>query len=340
MASYKIYTLFLLFILTQSIYSRPIDESSEELEIEEAIQEIKANGTDSEKLILSRMGNFMFIPQKYAAKIVNTTKYLLKDETLLENKQPEVIEFKNKLNLFLDKYDPSASLQSIHVTMDYLFNITQPYLELTEDEQTPNSKFINDLLNKYNFSKFSITMDELEKAIDEWRVTGSSADKLLIFTLDSLVTIPQQYAANATNATRYLIKDEAFEAMNQTEMLEFKKKLTMFLDKYDPSTSNLKVIYKSMNAFANITDHYFELPVEKITAESKFITELLNKYNCKNVSMPFKKYLQTFFKDFIVVFEEHKEDLEKPMLDWFEKFKTITEWQEQMESMNEFIDMI
>ncbi|XP_065358417.1 uncharacterized protein LOC135952421 [Calliphora vicina] len=340
MASYQIYTIFLLLIFTQSIYCRPADEFSPELVSEKYIQKIKANGTDLEKFVLANMGNYMLIPQKYASKIVEFTKLLLKDATLLDNKQPEVLEFKNKLNLVLDNYNPSVSLNVAHETVDYIFNITQPYLELTDDKQTANSKFIKDLLKKYNFSKIPKKMDDIENEIDERRIFGSSFDKIFIFSMDSLVTIPQQYAANATNATRYLIKDDAFEVSDQSEVLEFKNKLTVFLDKYDPSTSNMKSIYKSMNAFANIIDHYFELPLAQVTEESKFIIELLNKYNCKNVSMPFMKYLETFINNFNVILQGHKKFIGKKYLDQFEEIMTLTKWQEQMESKDEFVDML
>lgn len=143
-------------------------------------------------------------------------------------------------------------------------------------------------------------------------------DEIRLYAIANLV--PYQHADNAANASRYMLKDKALKANNEPEVLEFKNNLNLLLDKYKRSTTNTVLLYETLNVFANLTNHYLQLDEDKVTDESKFIIELLNKYNCGKVAMSVNSHYDKFFEKFIKLFEDSKQDFEKPLLDWYDGF--------------------
>ncbi|KAI8121033.1 hypothetical protein FF38_12670 [Lucilia cuprina] len=341
MEGHIIFSILFYLFLAQTAFSKPIDVSSEESseEVEAVLKKLQTNGTESEKLILSRKGNYLLIPQKFTYNAYNATKHMLQDEALKINKNSEILEFKKNFILFLDKYDPAANLQETHKTMEFFRNITAHYFELSEEKMTPESKFIIDLLNKYQIKDVAIDLNELEAFVDKWRITGSASEKLVIFTLDSLITIPQQCAANATNATQYLLKDASLNGNLKPEIEEFKNKLNLYLENYDPTSSNIISIYFSMEVFHNIIESYYLLPPKQVTEDKKLIIDLLNKYNCNNYSITLIDHIVNFTEEFKRRFEDFKNDLKEPLLVWYDKFIKLTTFPEKMTAIDELINL-
>ncbi|XP_037826692.1 uncharacterized protein LOC119614646 [Lucilia sericata] len=176
---------------------------------------------------------------------------------------------------------------------------------------------------------------EIEWAKNVVNINPSASEKLLIFVVDNLMTIPKKYAANAVNTTRYLLKDEALEDISETEMREFKEKLNIVLHEYDPSARKMKSYYKTMDHFVNMVDYYYGHHEPKYS----IIVSLLDKYDCKNVAMKLNDHLDIFFVEFMKMFRERKHDMSEPLLDWYDRFITLTDMQEKMKSIIEFVDL-
>ncbi|XP_065358310.1 uncharacterized protein LOC135952350 [Calliphora vicina] len=181
--------------------------------------------------------------------------------------------------------------------------------------------------------------DEIDRALKVVNTDPSASEKLLVLVIDNLMTIPKQYAANAVTTTQHLLKDKAVENNNESDIQEFKNKLNMVLHVYDASASKMKSFYQTMDSFANVCEYYYQLPEDKLTADTKLIVGLLDKYNCKNVAIKLADHLDTFFVMFNKMFEDNKFDLEQPILEWYEKFVKLTDLHQKMQSIIVFIDL-
>ncbi|KNC27097.1 hypothetical protein FF38_12681, partial [Lucilia cuprina] len=173
---------------------------------------------------------------------------------------------------------------------------------------------------------------EIEWAKNVVNINPSASEKLLIFVVDNLMTIPKKYAANAVNTTSQLLKDEAIEDISKPQMLEFKEKLNMVLHEYDPTAKKMKSYYKTMDHFGNMVDYYYY----HHEPEYSNIVHLLDKYNCKHIAMKLNDHLDTFFTEFMKMFNENKHDMNQSLLDWYDRFITLTDMQEKMKSIIEF----
>ncbi|XP_065357249.1 uncharacterized protein LOC135951517 [Calliphora vicina] len=183
-----------------------------------------------------------------------------------------------------------------------------------------------------------LTLDNLDN-LDELRNSSRASAKLKLFVIENFMITPRQHAANAANATQYMLKDESLKAHNEPEVLEFKNNLNKLLNIYNPSSSKVEPFYETMDVFANITNQYLDLPEDKVTEESKFIIELMHKYNCDKVVMSIETYFEQFFEKFIKMFEANKQDLEKLLLDWYEHFINTNNLQKKIALIVDFMIM-
>ncbi|XP_065357385.1 uncharacterized protein LOC135951628 [Calliphora vicina] len=178
--------------------------------------------------------------------------------------------------------------------------------------------------------------------------TGNSTDTstdemepkqaLLLYTAFTFISLGQSYAHKAANLSRLLLKDADLLANNDAEVLQFKSNLTQFVANYD-ANKEAELVWDIMDIYVNITDHYYDLPEAKQTLESKFILNLLNKYNCKKVETQLLKDFEPFVENFKRLFEDAKSVLEKPLLDWYEKFITLKDFEEKIDAIGEFIEL-
>lgn len=125
----------------------------------------------------------------------------------------------------------------------------------------------------------------------------------------------------------------------EPEVLEFKQNLTNFIEDFDKKQDTDEV-FDTIDTFASITDHYLNLSDEEITPDSKFIKKLLNKYHAEDVENHFRKNFAKSADNLEFLFDTAKDYLDKSLLDWYEKFKGINDFVEQIEALSEFIKLL
>ncbi|XP_065357330.1 uncharacterized protein LOC135951581 [Calliphora vicina] len=197
------------------------------------------------------------------------------------------------------------------------------------------------------FMVLFLTQAALGKSIDSSNSVDSSEEikditpkqSLLIYAVGNFLKLGQQFAEKAFIISRDLLKDESLMASEKPEILEFKKNITMFVEKYE-TNKETEHVWDLFEIYTNATEHYMELPEEKSTPESKFIVELLTKYKCKELETEFVKAFESLLENFMKMFEEAKLVMEKPVLDWYKKFVTITDFEEKLIAFGEFIELV
>lgn len=126
-------------------------ESINESESEESYEVYRSSA------IVRVFSDFLYWGVNVAHKSVNVTRQVLKDEEFLSNEKPEVLEIKQNLTEFLKGREESLSV--FNITTIY-GNITDHYLNLKEEEKTPEAIYIKEILEKYH-------ADELDKQFNE-----------------------------------------------------------------------------------------------------------------------------------------------------------------------------
>ncbi|XP_046805972.1 uncharacterized protein LOC124419691 [Lucilia cuprina] len=182
--------------------------------------------------------------------------------------------------------------------------------------------------------QFFDTSEEEQKI----RANPTPEQKLLIYTFDNFVSLGKHYGANVLEVCRNILKDESLKGNDKPEVLEFKKNLTSFVEKYE-SNKNPQLMWDIIEMYSDTTEKYAHIPDDKATPESSYILELLNKYNARDIAVKFASEFKTFMDNFVAMFEENKEHLEKPMLDWYEKFKTLTEYEDKLDAFTGFLEL-
>ncbi|XP_065358487.1 uncharacterized protein LOC135952464 [Calliphora vicina] len=160
---------------------------------------------------------------------------------------------------------------------------------------------------------------------DKHRNDTSPQIQLLVYTSDNLANLSQQFIANATAVCRNILKDESFRANETPEVQLFKNNLTMFVQNYE-SPKDLQTNSDPMQYFVKTITYYLELPEDNRTPESTFILDMLNKYEIKNMKENYVKQFDEFIEKFKQRFEETKEHFDNNMLQWYERFKTLTDF--------------
>lgn len=148
-----------------------------------------------------------------------------------------------------------------------------------------------------------------------------------------------KYVGKSVKASKNILKDEDLLANNKPEILEFKKKLTNFVESFEDN-KDVDKFGEVLEVYGNTIDYYLELPKEKETPETQFIVGLLKKYKVKDMDEKFIKEFDKFLEEFKVLFEEAKKDLDKPLVEWYEKFVAIEDVEKKIESFEKFMDLL
>lgn len=120
--------------------------------------------------------NFLLLGSKFAEKSVKVSKKILKDEDLLANDKPEVLEFKQNLTTFLDSLKKTKDLEKAFDILDIFSNTTDHYLELPKEKETPESQFIVQILHKYKVQDMEKDfLKEFDKFLEEFKVLFKAA---------------------------------------------------------------------------------------------------------------------------------------------------------------------
>lgn len=167
---------------------------------------------------------------------------------------------------------------------------------------------------------------------------ATAAEILEITIMENLNIKPLQYAEQALNATKFLLKDKTLTNNDLPEIVVFKTKLIEFFNKYNPLMRFEAV--EAMEAFANITEYYFEQTEDEMTNEMKFIVNLLNKYDCQELTMKCTTHWRIFVENLTEMLEEFKDDLDQPILQWYEKFKKAKNLRDKISYIMDYLLLI
>ncbi|XP_046805954.1 uncharacterized protein LOC111685839 [Lucilia cuprina] len=170
------------------------------------------------------------------------------------------------------------------------------------------------------------------------RTNPTTKQKLLLFTYDNFISLGLQYANNADVVSNRILNDESLSGNTNAEILEFKTKLKEFVEKYE-SSRNFRMVWNIIAMYTDAVDKYFHIAEDKITPENNYILELLKKHKGSDVATRFLAEFKKFENNFVSMFEEHKEHLEKPMLDWYEKFKTFNNTEKKIDAFSGFFEL-
>ncbi|XP_037825577.1 uncharacterized protein LOC119613619 isoform X2 [Lucilia sericata] len=156
--------------------------------------------------------------------------------------------------------------------------------------------------------------------------------RFIIYTYDHLMDLSGPYAACAFDVCRNILKDEEFMANDKPEVLEFRKKLKMFVEKYQ-SSKDLRTTWDIVDIYDDAVDCYYMMADENKTPESQFIIDILNKYEAKNIEEKFMNQFNDFNTVFMIKFEEEKEHFDGDMVEWYESYKQLDDSEEKCISM-------
>ncbi|KAM7352904.1 uncharacterized protein ACRADG_005238 [Cochliomyia hominivorax] len=172
----------------------------------------------------------------------------------------------------------------------------------------------------------------------------SAKDALMLYTGLRFLLIASKYLGESVNISHAILQDEVLLSNDQPEVIEFKNTIRGFLETFD-SIENIEEEadeedFYVIEIFANTTDHYFNLSPELQTPESDFIVEILTKHKVKEMESNIIKEFEEFIVNFKILFEKAREELSKPLLDWYDKFETISDVEEKFEVFNEFGELM
>ncbi|KAM7352963.1 uncharacterized protein ACRADG_005294 [Cochliomyia hominivorax] len=163
---------------------------------------------------------------------------------------------------------------------------------------------------------------------------------LFVYTATNFVHLRSKYIKQSLNIARKILKDQDVVANDKPEVLEFKRNLTNFLESYNNEQEDNDNDSDAYDVFADIIDQYMEQPEEKQTPDSLFIKDILKKYKINDVKENFQKDFAKFLERFNLLFESSKSHMKKPMLDWYEKFKTLNRFEEKLIALGVFASMV
>ncbi|XP_037825574.1 uncharacterized protein LOC119613617 [Lucilia sericata] len=170
------------------------------------------------------------------------------------------------------------------------------------------------------------------------RENPTPKQQLLLYTFDNFVYLGKHYGDNAVEVSRHILKDDSLVGNDKPEVLQFKKNLIQFMENYE-CNSNPQLMWDYIDVYSDLTEKYAHITDDNVTPESSYISELLKKYNARDIAIKFANEFQMFMDNFVNMFEANKEHLKKPMLDWYEKFKTLTDFEDKLDSFTGFLEL-
>lgn len=161
---------------------------------------------------------------------------------------------------------------------------------------------------------------------------------LLIYAGTNFLVLGIKYIDISIIASKEILKDQDLIANNKPEILEFKKKLNTFVKSIEDDKDAEKFL-NVFEIFGKTIDYYLELSKEKETPETQFIVDILKKYKIKDIEGEFNKDFDNFLEEFKVLFEAAKKDMDKSLLEWYEKFAAIEDVEKKIESLEYFLSL-
>lgn len=100
--------------------------------------------------------------REYSAKLVAVVRQMVKDEALLENKDPEIVEFVKNLTETLNENDADPSLSAKFNVIAQLGRLPHRIQNLPENLVTENTKLMEETMKRYGLMD---VVNELDKFI-------------------------------------------------------------------------------------------------------------------------------------------------------------------------------
>ncbi|XP_023303898.2 uncharacterized protein LOC111685849 [Lucilia cuprina] len=163
--------------------------------------------------------------------------------------------------------------------------------------------------------------------------------RLITYMAISIIGMVQEYSDKCMNVSRSILKDEDFLAHHEPMVVEFKNNLTQFVEATE-ANKDMEKMFDFVDIFSNTTDFYYEIPEDKVTPEQKYIIEVLNKHHYKDIEIEMNKLFEPFSEKFMKMFNEYRSDLDKPMLDWYERYQQIEDFEEKLEAFTELTKIV
>ncbi|KNC27113.1 hypothetical protein FF38_12694 [Lucilia cuprina] len=149
----------------------------------------------------------------------------------------------------------------------------------------------------------------------------------------------EKYIEKIVDLSHQIQKDESLELHNEADILEFKQNINNYIESYNMNSPFEVILYKTKHFVESIL-YYFQLTDEQLTSEFKFIVELLEKYKYQELEEECKNNIKIFIDGFKMKFEENKDYLDKPLLEWYERFSNIEEEGEQIMDLRKLAEYI
>ncbi|KAI8121034.1 hypothetical protein FF38_12679 [Lucilia cuprina] len=138
--------IIVVLSLLQTTFTKPVEED----EISSFEEELRNNPSPRKQLQIYVYDNLRSLIKDYAASSVHNSRNILKDDALLGNENPEVLEFKNDLTKYVDSYESSKKdVVKLYSLIGLYLKTTEDYLQMPEEKMSSESKLILELLNKY-----------------------------------------------------------------------------------------------------------------------------------------------------------------------------------------------
>ena len=99
---------------------------------------------------------------EYTPKLTEVARNVLKDEALLQNKDPEITTFMQSLSLILIKYDAATKVDTKAEVMGYLGNLVESFNNLPTEKVTTNTELMKTTLQRYGMMN---VFEELKAAL-------------------------------------------------------------------------------------------------------------------------------------------------------------------------------
>ncbi|KNC27092.1 hypothetical protein FF38_12689, partial [Lucilia cuprina] len=126
--------------------------------------EFRKDPSPQKQLVVYVVDNLSSISREYLDSSVKICHQVLNEDALLANGTSEVVEFKDNLKKFLQKYDVSdRNVETNFNLIGELAIILEKYFKMSEDNMTPVSKIILNILNEYRSDFENINNESVRK---------------------------------------------------------------------------------------------------------------------------------------------------------------------------------
>ncbi|KNC27111.1 hypothetical protein FF38_12693 [Lucilia cuprina] len=147
MAEYKMLNIFILLFIIQICFAKPQPNPSDD----------NGNRLITQNFKLTTIIRFNNLMKPFGDKCVDISHQILKEPSLENSNEEEILEFKQNLTQLIEDYESTNDLRTNLESLDIFTNILENYMELTEEQLTENSKFIKNILYQYKCKEMNET---------------------------------------------------------------------------------------------------------------------------------------------------------------------------------------